>query len=340
VAEIERDAWLFRAGRYADKGVDADPALLDTIASNTNRNTIAPSLDLEHGPTERVLPFGRLVPGSVRRVHGAPPGGEPGEWLVGRVAVNPEIYRNLAARGLSVLLDTATKAIAKVAVTATPRVRGAQFSEPDTGLAEFRGGYLMPETPIVPAPEAPAVDTQGLIAGVVAGIKGLFAKPEAQADPPAAPAFSMADVEAKLAEERVAFSAKLADTEKRADEAEAKANQQALAAFSTQAIAKGVPPYMVEALAPFAVGLPKATVAFSADGKTETREVEFAEAARIVLTSAEGTVPMKRVLPSDDNREVAFADAVSAKAAEYQKADPKLSKSAAMERAALEVTNG
>ena len=112
--EIERQAWLFRADSYADKGVNADAALLDTLAANTNASPSAPPLDLEHGPTERVLPFGRLVPGSVRRVHGAPPGGQVGEWLVGTVSVNPDIDRHLAARGLSVLLDTAAKTLSLI----------------------------------------------------------------------------------------------------------------------------------------------------------------------------------------------------------------------------------
>jgi hypothetical protein len=339
---ITRDAWLFRAGTYADKGVNATPALLDSLVTQTNASPSHVPMDLEHGPTERVLDFGRLVPGSLRRVTGAPPRGEQGEWIVGQVEVDPEIERRLKVRGLSVTFPRTLDAITKIAVTSTPRVTGAQFSSEAGEVLTFAEGYLMPETPVsqIP-PEAPAVDTQGLVAGIVAGvsgaIKGLFGKTEPAADPEVAPAFSMADVEAMLAKERAAHDKETAEIKATADAAKAEAIEQKLKTFSAELVRDGVPQVAVDRLAPFAVGKTKAAITFSSDGKTETREVGIDEAARETLFAMRGMVPMSRILPSDDNREVSFADSVKAQADELRKADPKLSPSAAYERAALEV---
>jgi len=126
----QRDAWLFKGGDYPDKGVTADRSFLTGIAQRTNLLPSVP-MDLEHGPTESVLDFGRVVPGSLQVREGRPPGTAPelqGTWLVGRVAVDPYIDQQLKHRGLSVLLNTAQGVISKLAVTQTPRVPGAAFS--------------------------------------------------------------------------------------------------------------------------------------------------------------------------------------------------------------------
>lgn len=137
-------AWLFRGGDYPDKGVHADRPLLDRLVANLNSTSSAgaPKLDLEHGPTEAVLDFGRAVPGSARVVRGAPPGGEMGDWVVSDVEVDPAVDDRLQKRGLSVLLDPDAGRIEKIAVTANPRVAGAQFDAGD-GRVVIPGGHLM-----------------------------------------------------------------------------------------------------------------------------------------------------------------------------------------------------
>jgi len=329
---------LFQGGHYPDKGVTADSAFLDALVAGTRAAEADPKFDIEHLKTEGILPFGRVLRDTVRRSYSAPPGGQPGDWVIGEVEVEQDVERHLTARGLSVTLPRTLDAITKVAVTATPRVPGAQFnSEPGEGPT-FAEGYLMPETPIATPPEAPAEETR--IAGIVGAVLsklGLGHKPEAEAAPTPlvpAPAFTAADIDAKLAAQEATFKAQIDAANAKADAAAAKAREQEVAAFSATLATKGVPQFAIDALARHA---DTGEVTFSDADKPG--EMDAPKAIRFALERLAGSVPMGRILPSNDasGHEVEFNDRVAAKADEIQAANPTLSKSAAYERAALEV---
>jgi len=333
-------AWLFRAGHYPDKGVNATRPLLDRLVTNLNSPSgAAPKLDLEHGPTEAVLDFGRVVPGSAAVVQGAPPGGQPGEWVVADVDIDPAVDDRLKTRGLSVLLNDQAGRIEKIAVTANPRVQGAQFTSDETWIP---GGELMLKRFDAGEPGAPTEPelTEGFL-GKLRTALGLGQGGEASAaagmppagEPGADPA-GFSD-EAFLADPRTqalmarftgqiqTLTQQVQTTQQQAEAANALATQQALAAFSTELKSRGVPPWLVDVLAPVALGAPKVKVAFSeGTGEAATvvfRDLDAAGAVRHALEQFAGAVPMARLLPVDDQRE-ADPDAKAAALAQQIKA--------------------
>ncbi len=351
-----REAWLFRAGDYPATSksprVVVDSARLQRIVDHTNSCSASslPVLDLDHWPTENLLDFGRLVPGSLHIVNGAPTGGAHGDWAVGEVALDAEIDSRLAHRGLSVLLDTATDTFRKIAVTATPRVRGAQFSnstEGDNNLVAFTEGSIMADPVGAGAqPNAAATNpahegepTEGMIARLAAALLSPFAAVlgNRNADPEpvatvAAPDPEVAALKAQLATHEATIAKQSAEFA----ESQAVALAERVKARTAEFVAAGVQPYLARLLVPFACGAEKATVAFS--GEDAPTDRGFAEVAAQVLEASRGAVPMARILPTDDSRITSVNGRIEARADELRKADKDLSFSAAMERAALEVS--
>lgn len=323
-----RQAWLFQAGDYPDKGFRAGPDDLDRLIAGTQAADTAPHLDIEHYPTGGVLDFGAVMPSTLRRVTGAPPGGEHGEWIVGDVLVDRDVDRQLLARGLSVTLPADLSRIAAVAVTASPRVAGAQFAEMEGGEAAadeavMLGGYLMPdETTSVPAvapPEvAPAPEPrEGLLARLLGRGPVRLSEGDAEAViieriPDAVEAVDAAIARAEAAERAQA------EAERQLSEVQAAARERELSAYRLELTTAGVPPYLVEALAPIALGADQATITMS-DG--QTHEATAAEAARHVLDAARGTVQMGRSLPVDDEREQPVEERILTRARELSRTD-------------------
>lgn len=322
-------AWLFRGGDYPDKGVHADRPLLDRLVANLNSTSAgaAPKLDLEHGPTEAVLDFGRAVPGSARVEHGAPPGGEQGDWVVSDVEVAPAVDDLLQKRGLSILLDPDAGRIEKIAVTANPRVAGAQFDAGD-GQVVIPGGHLMlkrfnqGEPGSTTDPNEPEL-SDGFIARLRTklGLGDGGQASEGAGAPPAddgQPQFSEDDqaflndprtkaLTASFGSRLSAMEQQLAAAQQTAATAGSMALENGIKAFSAELLTKGAPPWMVEILAPFAVGATSAKVAFtSGTGETATvafKDLDFKAAALLALEKASNPERFTRLLPVDDTRE-------------------------------------
>lgn len=386
-----RPAWLFRAGQYADKGVpNADRAFLEDYARRSNQLPDIP-MDLEHGPTESVLELGRAVPGTFRVVTGRPPGTDQsyqGDWIVADLDVDPYIDRKLKQRGVSVLLNLTRRTIDKVAVTASPRVTGAQFAAFNSAagpmvLAYTEGRYqpmftMQPGGAVPPnltdadltrladllatrltggsngdgtpaaqpngAPADPALSNLPVYPGYLT--PGLFGQPQVQPQPQpqqgnplAALAGALAAVqppaqvqpgqpfnlatgvpqpqpigqpasqpqpqvqpqpqafggelaehplvkalEARFAAQLQAVQTQAQAANLRADSLDQQARADRLARYATELKADGVPPYIVEALAPFAAGMNAATVAFAdQEGKPQPATLNFQQAAVHVL---------------------------------------------------------
>lgn len=330
-----RQAWLFQAGDYPDKGFRAGPDDLDRLIAGTQAADTAPHLDIEHWPTCGVLDFGAVMPSTLRRVTGAPPGGEHGEWIVGDVLVDRDVDRQLLARGLSVTLPADLSRIAAVAVTASPRVAGAQFAETEGGEAAadeavMLGGYLMPdETTSVPAvapPEvAPAPEPRaGLLARLLGRGPVRLSAVDEDDGAVVIEQIPVEEVDAAIARaeaaERAQAEAEKAAASARAElsSARAEAAERELSAYRLELTTAGVPPYLVEALAPIALGADQATITMS-DG--QTHEATAAEAARHVLDAARGAVQMGRSLPVDDEREQPVEERILNRARELSRTD-------------------
>ncbi len=329
-------AWLFRAADYPDKGVAADRPYLDRLAANLNASPQAPNFDIEHFPTDGVLDFARVVPGSAQVVTGAPPGGEVGDWLQAEVEIDPAIDDRLKTRNLSVMLENnpANPRVDKVTVTANPRVVGAQFDAGE-GRAVIDGGYLMKVRFNNPEPELsdgfistlreklglgkPAVDDdagQEPPAADEGGGEAEFSDEAFLSDPRTKALIAKFGGRISQLEEKVAAS------EETATRANALATEQALAAFSTGLKANGVPPWLVDVLAPVALGATQVKVAFTKDGgEVEFKDLDPAGAAKHVLEQFSGAVPMNRRLPADDTRQTADPDTQAAELAKQIKAE-------------------
>jgi len=299
MSTIRKAARLFRAGNYPDKGIDARGDFLDRVIAATGQ---AAPLDIEHGPTERVLKFGQLVAGSLHR---------DGEWLMGAVDIDSEIDQRLLSRGLSVQLNRATGAITKLAVTATPRVVGAAFSDGDTDddpeTIVFAGGELMGQ-------EETTVQTGGAeTSGVDEKVPGWFANFAARfkTDPEAAVSEEVtfgADDVRRIAEEAAATAS--AETEKRlraefADKL-TPLNSDRVSNRIAAEVAAGVPRFTADRLVPFTCGAE--TVSFSND-QGEVQSLTFAQVAEELLTAARGTTNGEALFGASDRNEDINAEA-------------------------------
>lgn len=341
-----REAWLFRGGDYPDKGVNADGAMLARVVANTNLLTTPPPFDLEHGPTEGVLDFGRLKPGTLRVVNGRPPGSSAdaeGAWIVGQTEVDPEVESRLKTRSLSVFLDTAKGLISKIAVTRTPRVSAAAF---DTATVIFTGGSIMPDT--TAGPTLSDVQLGALADLVAAKLKpadaAVTAEPAAAAPAPEpAPMSTSAEADPM---DHPAVKAAFAALEQRLKVAESTTVEMAVKAQTAQIEKRkaelkqaGVPFWAVDALAPFEAGAEKAIVAFSEGDKTVAKELDAPAAIKLVLDGLADSGQFRRLVDVDTDREepVNFSDAVLARANALQQTDAKLTRLEAIERATQQV---
>jgi len=156
---IERDARLFRAGDYPDKGFSRTPDDLDAIIAATQAGDRVP-LIVEHLPDH--VELGEVLPETLRRA---------GDWILGRVRLPLVVFNGLKTKGLSVRINRLSNRISDLSLTPTPRVVGAALMsrESDDHIV-FTGGSLMPEdvettvTPTEPdntqAPVEPVVDEQ------------------------------------------------------------------------------------------------------------------------------------------------------------------------------------
>lgn len=292
---VDRPARLFRAGEYPDKQFVAGEADLDAIVAATTGEV---PLDLHHADTDETLPMGGLVPGSLRR---------DGEWLLGTMRLPSAIDASLRHRGLSVVIDRASRALRKVTVTPHPRVPGAAFAgEPADGgdLVLFDGGTLMPnevkEQTSAAGGEPASGEEEPLTASKAEGVfKGLLAKlfggGETEA-PAAAPAFSQAQfddaVKAAVAEQVKAAVEPL--------QTELTALRTQTATFSADRVQQRiahevsvnrVAPAMAELLVPFACGATEVAFSETVDGKEAEVKLGFAQAAEKALGLLGGTLP-------------------------------------------------
>lgn len=336
-------AWLFREGRYPDKDVTADIGFLRAYAERTNAAAAPVPFDIEHGPTEGVLDFAKVEPGSLRVEYGKPPDApdhELGHWITGEVSIDPAVDERLKARGLSVYLDLNNQRIEKVAVTKSPRVAGAAFADDTQETLLMSGGLLggrafsaetdNPQgsqtegTP--PDGDTPTTDAPAGAISWLRGVLGLGTGEEAPASDlalasAAQPAGNSPGQEAAISDQAY-FSdprtkALAALFESRIQAAEAKASAalsgtqaQVIEAKTAEFTAAGIPPWIVNTLVPLAYGQPKVTVAFTDDnGQAATREVDASGACRHVLEGLRAArgVPMSRLLPADDRRDAGHA---------------------------------
>lgn len=347
-------AWLFRDGQYPDKDVPvADLAFLKRYADNTNAAQAPVPFDIEHGPTEGVLDFARVAPGSLRVEYGRPPGTpttEDGHWITADVDIDEAVDQRLKHRGLSVFLDLAKHVIEKVAVTKSPRVASARFSDEGRTHLEFSGGQLMGVNTETPGQEPELSD--GFVAGLRKrlGLDQAAETPAAVATPATTPATApaFADDAAFANDPRTkALLSRIEAVEQQAKAAETTATQTAeqarqsrIEAYSADLKRDGVPFHVVDLLAPVAEGVVKHTVAFSGeDGKTTTAELSAAESARRALETLRGSVPMELRVPADNDRHTtaSFSQQVEGEIANLQKANPALTWQDAYEQAKTRV---
>lgn len=128
--EVEREAKLFEAGAYPDKGIEVSEEQLQELVDSFS----APiPLMLEH------LANGWQI-GLLKRLW------RRGKELFGRVSILPEaeaLLNRLGIRGISVALTPDLGRIAEVSVTATPRVADARLMS--AGRVCFTGEILLSE---------------------------------------------------------------------------------------------------------------------------------------------------------------------------------------------------
>jgi hypothetical protein len=120
---IEREAKLFEAGSYEDKGVEVTEADLDNIAANTGEVP----LKVEHSES----PFDGAL-GSLAKVW------RTGKDLMGRLRISKDAWGLLESTGiksLSVGLLKDKSALAEVSLTKSPRVADAQVFHDSTLIA-------------------------------------------------------------------------------------------------------------------------------------------------------------------------------------------------------------
>lgn len=323
--KIRLPARLFKAGDYPDKQFKASAGDLDAIVGATRGRTKPLELDLHHADTDETFDLGKVPPDTIRR---------EGDWIVGDVEVEQSDIDGgrFKKRGLSVVIDRATKAISKVTVTGRPRVAGAGFEQQtESGAWVFDGGYLMDpkdekgqgaaEEPTVEPTPALSEEDRGLLAWLK-NLRNGFKPADAQ---PAA--LSNDALDAAIAKAVTAATAEF-DTKLAARDAEIKALKEQSAEFGderiatevTRAIMGGVPPVIAEQLVPLAFG--RTEIAFTdGEGKPQTRTV--AEAAGQVLAfcmKPNGGIPRGKQLGFTDGQEAVEFDERSANLAKEKEA--------------------
>lgn len=137
---VEREADLFEAGEYPDRGLTVTEEDLARLAATEAEVPI----HVEHAG-------GVVKLGVVRGLQAA------GRWLKGRLCLYPEanaLLERLGVRGLSVAVARSLDRLYEVSVTGTPRVTGARmFSGANAEVVNFalgetpRGGQSMSEDP-------------------------------------------------------------------------------------------------------------------------------------------------------------------------------------------------
>jgi hypothetical protein len=128
--EVEREAKLFEAGSYPDKGLDVSEEQLQTLVDSF---TTPVPLMVEH------LSQGWQI-GQLKRLW------RRGKELFGRLALLPEaeaLLKRLGIRGISVAVTPDVKRIVEVSVTATPRVADARLLS--AHAVTFSGEILLTE---------------------------------------------------------------------------------------------------------------------------------------------------------------------------------------------------
>lgn len=128
--EVEREAKLFEAGSYPDKGLEVTEAQLESLVA---RFTEPVPVLVEH------LSSGWQI-GWLQRVW------RRGKELFGRLRLIPEaeaLLRRLGIRGISVAVTPDVGRIVEVSVTATPRVEDARLLS--KGVVAFSGEMVWSE---------------------------------------------------------------------------------------------------------------------------------------------------------------------------------------------------
>lgn len=128
--EIEREAKLFEAGSYPDKGLEVSEEQLQSLVDGF---TAPVPLMVEH------LSHGWQI-GQLKRLW------RRGKELFGRLALLPEaeaLLKRLGIRGISVAVTPDVQRIVEVSVTATPRVADARLLS--AGAVAFSGEILWTE---------------------------------------------------------------------------------------------------------------------------------------------------------------------------------------------------
>ncbi|GBC94269.1 hypothetical protein HRbin16_00050 [bacterium HR16] len=128
--EVEREAKLFEAGSYPDKGLEVGEEQLQSLVEGF---TAPVPLMVEH------LSQGWQI-GELKRLW------RRGKELFGRLTLLPEaeaLLKRLGIRGISVAVTPDLKRIVEVSVTATPRVADARLLS--AGAVAFSGEILLTE---------------------------------------------------------------------------------------------------------------------------------------------------------------------------------------------------
>ncbi|MCS6830832.1 MAG: hypothetical protein RMM08_04740 [Armatimonadota bacterium] len=128
--EVEREAKLFEAGSYPDKGLEVNEEQLQALVEGF---TAPVPLMVEH------LSHGWRI-GQLKQLW------RRGKELFGRVTLLPEaeaLLKRLGIRGISVAVTPDVKRIVEVSVTATPRVADARLLS--SGAVAFSGEILLTE---------------------------------------------------------------------------------------------------------------------------------------------------------------------------------------------------
>jgi hypothetical protein len=128
--QVEREAKLFEAGSYPDKGLDVSEEQLQTLVDSF---TTPVPLMVEH------LSQGWQI-GHLKALW------RRGKELFGRLALLPEaeaLLKRLGIRGISVAVTPDVKRIVEVSVTATPRVADARLLS--ANAVTFSGEILLTE---------------------------------------------------------------------------------------------------------------------------------------------------------------------------------------------------
>ena len=162
---IVREADVFQAGDYPDKGVSVTPEDLDRLAQTDE----AP-VRVEHGDIEIGKAYG------FRRV---------GDWLKATIRVLPEAWaliERVGVKGVSIALSRDLSRIIEVSWVSRPRVAGAQlYSDGDAivlNLSDRRQRSMSEETNTATA--APAAETLEALRSQIGALQEAIAKERAE----------------------------------------------------------------------------------------------------------------------------------------------------------------